>query len=122
MTQTELAGKRILCVEDEALVAMLLEDILVAMGCVIIGPFARAADALLRLEQDGIDGAVLDVNLRGERSYALADELLSRDIPFVFVTGYGASGLAPEYRHHPVVQKPFHRNGIATALSDAIAR
>lgn len=116
-----LAGRRILVVEDEAIVAMLVEDLLDELGCVVVGPAARIEDALRCIESDEIDAAVLDVNLYGERSYPVADALAARNLPFVFVTGYGQSGLDREYRDRPVVQKPFTLEVLQSALARLIS-
>jgi CheY-like chemotaxis protein len=113
------SGKpRILVVEDESLVAMLLEDFLGELGYAIVGPFARIEDALARLEEGGIDGALLDVNLAGERSYPIAEALATRGLPFTFVTGYGEAGIEPRFRKRPVVQKPFTQETLRRALSN----
>lgn len=100
--------RRVLVVEDEALVAMLIEDVLTDAGFEVAGPFAQADKALRWLEQEEIDGAILDVNLGGgERSYSIASELSARGVPFLFVTGYGRSGIDARFAGVPVLQKPF---------------
>jgi len=116
-----LAGRRILIVEDEAMVAMLIEDIVEEIGCTIVGPAARVAQALAVLEAGGVDAAVLDVNLNGEMSYPIADALAARGLPYVFVTGYGHAGLKPEYRDRPVIQKPFTRTSLERAIEGMVA-
>lgn len=117
MTPHSSGKSRILVVEDESLVAMLLEDFLDELGYAIVGPFARIEDALARLEEGGIDGALLDVNLDGERSYPIAEALAARGLPFVFVTGYGEAGIEPAFRDRPVVQKPFTQDSLRQALA-----
>ena len=107
---------RILVVEDEAIVAMLIEDTLEELGYAVVGPVGRAGAALSLIDVAEIDGAVLDVNLDGESSYRIADALAARALPFVFVTGYGKTGLDPAYRDRPVVQKPFTSHTLARAL------
>ena len=119
MSGSALTGRRVLCVEDETLIAMLLEDILIELGCEVIGPFASVAPALHALESTHVDAAVLDVNLRGRRSYAVADALTRMGRPFVFITGYGEEGLDPAYRGAAVVQKPFSAEKVAEALERA---
>lgn len=101
-----LAGLRILIVEDEAIIAMMLEDMIEDFGCRVVGPVARAAHALAKLDAETIDCAVLDINLNGETSYPIADALAARNLPFLFVSGYGRAGLKPEYRDRMVVDKP----------------
>lgn len=104
-----LIGKRILLIEDEALVAMLIEDMLADEGCVVAATAGRLADAL-KLAGDAsleMDFAILDVNLAGEPAYAVAEVLAGRGVPFAFATGYGAGGLPEIWRSRPTLQKPF---------------
>jgi CheY-like chemotaxis protein len=102
------AGLRILLVEDEAMVAMIIEDTLADLGCEIVGPMASVEHALAAAKTaDRIDGAFLDVNLRGELVYPVAEALTSRGIPFAFVTGYGEKGIDARFRDAPVLTKPF---------------
>lgn len=110
------AGRRVLVVEDEMLVAWPLEDILVELGCMVIGPAASVNQALAMIEANAIDVAVLDVNLNGEMSYPVADALAARGVPFVFVTGYDKDRMLEGYRNCPVLQKPFHRAELSTTL------
>lgn len=102
-----LKGLRILVVEDEALVALQLEDMLYELGCVVIGPASRVGQALELLGAHRVDAAVLDLNVAGELVYPVAEVLEKRAVPFIFATGYGASGVADPYRGHEVLQKPF---------------
>lgn len=99
--------RRILVVEDEALVSMMLEDMLTDLGYEIVGPATRVARAIELLDQEKIDGAILDVNVAGEQVYPVADALAERGIRFAFVTGYGTSGLAKLYADRPTLNKPF---------------
>lgn len=116
MARNSLAGRKILVVEDEAAVAMLLEDMFEDLGCAVVGPTARIEDALAIIETTAIDAAVLDVNLNGTASYRIADALAERRLPFLFITGYGEAGLDADYRDHPVVQKPFTSEVLEHAL------
>ncbi len=109
-------GRRILCVEDEAVVAMLIEDVLLDAGFTVVGPFAKQAPAIAAITEGSVDAAVLDVNIRGERSYPIADALVENDIPFLFLTGYGEQGVDQRYRDHRIVQKPFSRGDFLTTL------
>jgi two-component sensor histidine kinase/DNA-binding response OmpR family regulator len=109
MQSQVLSGNRILLVEDEALVAMVMRDMLVELGFSVIGPFSRAADAAAAAVSERIDAAVLDINLDGELVYPVADELTRREVPFVFVTGYGAESIERRFAHVPVLQKPIER-------------
>jgi CheY-like chemotaxis protein len=115
-----LAGSRVLIVEDEAMVAMLLEDIVEEIGCTVVGPEARVVHALARLEAEEVDAALLDINLAGERSYPIADALAVRGVPYVFVSGYGSAGLPADYSDRPVIQKPFTRSQLEQALEAVI--
>ncbi len=102
-----LAGKRIMVVEDEAMIWMLIEDSLGDAGCHAVGPLSRLDEALRAAETETVDAALLDVNLAGKPAYAVADILARRGIPFGFLTGYGEGGLREEYRRCPVLKKPF---------------
>lgn len=107
---------RVLLLEDEAPVALLLEDMLEDAGCIVAASVARIDQALRMIETETFDGAILDVNIGGQTSYAVADALQARGVPFVFSTGYGASGIRPEYRASPVLQKPFGASDLERAL------
>jgi PAS domain S-box-containing protein len=102
-------GNRILLVEDEALVAMMMRDSLVELGFCVVGPFDRAAEALARATDDQLDAAILDVNLGGDLIYPVAQRLADRDVPFVFVTGYDTESIDPRFAYVPVLQKPIER-------------
>src|SRR3546814_18125010 len=82
------AGKRILLVEDEILIAMDMRNRMVDWGCTVVGPVSRIDPALDVVETERLDAAVLDINLDGERIYSVAARLLVRALPFVFTTGY----------------------------------
>lgn len=103
---TPLAGRRVLLVEDESLVAMLAEDMLLDLGCEVVVAM-RLDKALAHAQAEDFDLAVLDVNLGDARSYPVADLLLERCTPFLFATGYGQHGLDAAYRTVPVLQKPY---------------
>ena len=112
-----LEGVRVLVVEDEYLVASLIEEVLQSAGCIVSGPVSRLADALDAAERIACDVAVLDVNLAGERIYPVAEILSRRDVPFVFVTGYAAGGLPGEFAERPRICKPFKMADLLAALS-----
>jgi CheY-like chemotaxis protein len=116
-----LEGRRVLLVEDEMLVSMLMEDILMDFGCTVVGPAARLEDALkLAREEDTLDIALLDVNLAGKRSFPIADVLAERGVPFIFVSGYGEGGLEAPHESRPVIQKPFSPDAIAEAIQKVL--
>jgi len=120
MTQP-LNGRRVLIVEDESLVAMLLETILEDMGCTPVGPAANIDEgsALARDEPD-LDAALLDVNVAGRQVFPVAEALKARGVPFVFSTGYGEGGLPDEWRGNPTIQKPFTETAVRNALMKAM--
>jgi CheY-like chemotaxis protein len=121
MTET-LRGRRVLVIEDESLVAMLLETILEDLGCEVVGPESNIDDGLAAAHAaDGLDAALLDVNVAGREVFPVAEALLARNIPFVFSTGYGESGLPPHWRGRPTIQKPFTEVTIRDALIRAIS-
>lgn len=117
VANVSLAGVRVLVVEDEMMVAMLLEDMLSDIGCSPVGPATRIETALKLIEHGGFDIAILDVNLNGDETYPIADALAARTIPFVFASGYSAGGLRKEYRSIPLLQKPFQKRELERALA-----
>lgn len=121
MTDNFLSG-RILVVEDEMIVAMLLEDLLTELGCEIIGPAANVEQALKMIETAGVlDAAVLDINLNGVESYSVADELAARNVPFVFSTSYGRKSLHKGYSRFPLLQKPFSLQELGDAINELLS-
>jgi CheY-like chemotaxis protein len=115
-----LAGRRILVVEDEVILAWALQDMLGGYGCVVVGPAAGVADALALIERETIDAAVLDVNLNREKCYPVADALVQKGIPFVFSTAYSAESIEEGYRRHPSIQKPHSAPELADMLSSLL--
>ncbi|MGH7002602.1 MAG: response regulator [Alphaproteobacteria bacterium] len=105
-----------LIVEDEALVAMGLQDALTELGLSVAGPFARVHRALPAAEHGDLAGAILDVNVAGERIDPVAVVLKSRGIPFIFMTGYGAEGVSAAFREYPVLVKPVLSEHLREAL------
>ncbi|TKD51102.1 response regulator [Sphingomonas baiyangensis] len=107
---------RILIVEDEPLIAMMLEDFLDVLGKQVAGTAETVASALDCIEGGSIDAAILDVNLRGgEKSWPVADALAQRGIPFVLATG--GDTLADAHAERPVLAKPFTMDGVEKALA-----
>ena len=119
--ETDLAGQRVFVVEDESLVMMLLEDSLVDAGCEIAGMASRIDDALEKAAALSYDVAVLDVNLNGRQTFEVARCIAERGIPYVFATGYGPASLLADFRHVPILQKPFQQQDLETALRQALA-
>jgi CheY-like chemotaxis protein len=114
------SGVRVLVVEDEFAVLLLVEDMLNELGCTIVGTATRLSDALTLAGKAECDAAILDVNLNGENVGPVAEALDGRGIPMVFSTGYGKSGLEPRWRERPVLQKPYRLEEFAAALSAAL--
>jgi CheY-like chemotaxis protein len=114
---SSIEGLRFLVAEDEALVSILIEDMLAELGCSVVGAAANVSSALELAKSGRIDGAILDVNLGGQSIHPVAAELALREVPFLFVTGYGAAGVPDEFAGAPVLQKPFQLPMLKQALS-----
>jgi DNA-binding response OmpR family regulator len=114
-------GLRVLVVEDEMLIAMLLEDVLQERGCKVIGPVGRVTKAVPLANMEPLDMAILDVNVAGEEVFPVACELARRAIPFVFVSGYGADRLPKKWCDRPILQKPFRPGDLERSMSMAFA-
>lgn len=108
MTTERIAeGRRVLVVEDEMTIALMIEEMLQDLGALIVGPESRL-DAALRLAAEAsLDAAILDVNIRGGNSYPIADILADRGIPFVFCSGYNDWALEERHRDRPRLMKPY---------------
>lgn len=108
--------KRVLLVEDEPTVSMMLADMLSEFGHSVDGPYNRFSDALIAARSNIVHAGVLDVNVGGEEIYALADILTERKIPFVFVTGYSTDSINSRFTHVPVLQKPIEADVLRAFL------
>jgi CheY-like chemotaxis protein len=115
-------GYKFLVVEDEAMVLMLIEDMLDELGHSVVASATRLREALDLARTSDVELAILDVNLAGEISYPVADILKTRSIPFLFSSGYDLGGLDPEYRDAPVVPKPFQMGSLDAAIELAMAK
>jgi CheY-like chemotaxis protein len=117
--QTTLRDKRVLVVEDEALVAMMVEEELIHAGAEVIGPASSVEEALRLIEEAAADGglsaAVLDIHLDGERVSPVADRLAVLGVPFIFATGYG-EGCDTGGHAAPILRKLFHPAALITVL------
>ena len=123
MSETaELKGLRVLVVEDEMMVSMLIEDMLGDLGCEVVGPASRLDEALALAKSGALDCAVLDVNLGGQPIFPVADLLREKGAPFAFATGYGDAGLREIDRGTPVLQKPFREGDLARVLGELRAK
>jgi CheY-like chemotaxis protein len=118
---SELSGRRILIVEDEPMVAWVLDDMLSDFGCTVIGAANRIEEALAMIPAHNIEAAVLDVNLRSVMSYPVADMLVARSVPFLFTSGYARTRLLEAYRVFPYLLKPYHRTAMREALLELFA-
>ena len=118
---TALSGRRVLVVEDESLVAMLLETMLEDMDCVTVGPASNVDEGLALATDGALDCALLDVNVGGVPVFPIAEALEARGIPLIFSTGYGEGGLPEAWRGRITVQKPFTESVIRDALMRAMS-
>ena len=115
------ARPRVLVVEDEYLIRMLLEDMLEELGYVVAAAVGSIADAREQAARGSFEGAILDVNVDGEEIFPVADILAKRGLPFVFVTGYGERNLPAAHRGRPALQKPFQAEQLKAALAGLLA-
>lgn len=116
----KLQGLRILVAEDETLVLIEIEDMLRELECEIVGPVSTVGAAVAAIRQHDIDGALLDMNLRGKHIAPAAEQLLAREVPFLLVTGYARrAGDEPALKDAPRLQKPFSLHSLGVAMSDA---
>jgi CheY-like chemotaxis protein len=117
----DLKGLRVLIIEDESMVALLMEDMLQDLGCTVVGTVARFNDALKQATTGpAFDVALLDVNLNGKQTFPIAEALAARGARFVFATGYGQAILPPTLQGGPVLQKPFEQEALERALRRAV--
>ncbi len=123
MTEAGGRRRRVLVVEDEALIAMDVEAALRQAGYDVVGPLSRLAQAVGAAGAEaGLDAAVLDVNLGGERIFPAADVLAARGVPFVFLTGYGREVLPDRFRDRPAARKPYSARVLLMLLSRVLGR
>jgi CheY-like chemotaxis protein len=115
--ETQLSGMKILVVEDEPLLAMASADLLEDSGFIVAGPVSSVKQGMQLIEREAIDGAILDINLRGEMVFPLADALAERSIPFVYVTGYGKLLRACNHGR-PVLQKPYRNQQLLKIIGE----
>jgi CheY-like chemotaxis protein len=121
LSKRQLSNRKVLVVEDEMMIAMLIEDMLDEFGCRLVGPATSVPRALELIGNEHVEVAVLDLNLDGKDTYAIADALQRKNLPFVFATGYGSTALRKEYGNRPVLQKPFQAKDLEIALAEALA-
>ena len=117
-----LSSLKVLVVEDEALVSMLVEDMLTDLGCTVVGPAAEIEEALKLANSADIDAALLDVNLGGRPIFPVADALRARGVPYAFASGYGEAGISEDHRGSAVLQKPFREADLRRVLEGLVAQ
>ncbi len=111
---------RVLVVEDEAMIAMLVEDMVLDFGSEVIGPIANTDDAINFARSAELDAAILDINVGGSPIFPVADILSERGVPVIFATGYGSKGLPSRFHSRPTLPKPFSYQCLAEALRAAL--
>lgn len=112
-----MSGRRILIVEDDYLVASWLTGVLRQWGCEVVGPAPTVQEGLRLARSADLEGAILDINLRGEHSGPVAEELESKGLPFFFLTGYGSPALLPErLRERQKLFKPVKASELRAAV------
>jgi len=112
---------RVLIVEDEAAVSMLLEDMVLEFGTEIVGPAATLEEAMALVRREHIDAAILDVNVRGEMAFGVADYMGGAGIPIIFATGYGSQIVPVRFRNSAFLNKPFGYDAMADSLRRVLA-
>jgi DNA-binding response OmpR family regulator len=118
-TAKSLSGARILVVEDEFLLALQLEELLQSRGCTVLGPFKSLEDAMAA-SREPFDLAILDINLKGTMVYPLADDLLARGRPFLFLSGYTLSNLPERFRSAVRLGKPCEPETLIKAVQSLL--
>ena len=119
---SSLSDCRVLVVEDDMMVLMIIEDMLANFGCTAVTTAATVAQGLAAVDARAFDVAMLDVNLNGEKSYPVADALAAHGVPFCFATGYSDHAATGRHRDRPVLNKPFRYEDLAKLLSRLAAR
>ena len=115
-------GKRVLVVEDEPMIRLLLDDMLADLGYTMAAEAGRLDEALTQAKNGKFDVAILDVNLNGQPITPVVEVLVRRGVPFVFVSGYARRGIPEAHSHVPLLQKPFQSDGLASALAAVAAK
>ena len=121
MNESPTAAPRLLVVEDEYLIRMLLEDMLADLGYDVAAAVGSIAEASEVAAKGDFSAAILDVNVDGREIYPVADILAKRGVPFVFVTGYGERSLPGPYNNRPALQKPFQVEQLKNAIAGLLA-
>jgi len=122
MNKPLLSGRRMLVVEDEMMLLVMIEDMLSDLGCQSVSVASTVKHALALVGTRPFDIAMLDVNLNGDMSFPIADALAALHVPFIFSSGYGADALTVEYREHPLLRKPYSYPELENILQSAVAK
>ena len=117
-----LSDRRILVVEDEMMILMLIEDMLSDLGCTAVTTAATVPKALALIDVQVFDAAMLDMNLNSDKSHLVADALAARHVPFFFSTGYSGRDMRVGYRDHQLLTKPFQIEKLAEIFTSLIPR
>lgn len=120
MTATPLPLGSVFIVEDESMIRMMMADMLEELGYVIAAETGEIDEAIQLAQSANFDFAILDVNVNDKVISPVAKLIQARNRPFIFATGYDSSGLPPEYRDHPVLQKPFQIEALAKIIDIAL--
>jgi CheY-like chemotaxis protein len=121
MSENGSGARRVLVVEDDVMIRMLIEDMLADLGFELAAEASKVHEALAAVKSADIDVAILDVNLSGETTGPVAEALAARGTPFVFATGYGEHGLPEQFRDRPLLKKPFQIDNLKRMLDAALA-
>lgn len=115
-----LQGRRILVVEDSPLIATVLEDMLSGLGCIVVGPTGNMAFAVALARNEALDGAIIDLNIRGGKVYPVAEVLRERDVPFLLASGYADWTLRDDFKDRPRLTKPYSAETVEQKLTDLL--
>lgn len=117
-----LFRRRVLVVEDELLVVMMIEDMLADLGCEAVTTAATVDAALALIDEHVFDAAMLDMNLNGSASHSVAEALVARGVPFVYSTGNNAGNMQPGFQDRPVLRKPFKYEQLVEIFTHLLSR
>ena len=120
MTATRLPRGSVFLVEDEAMIRMMVAEMLQELGYLVVAEAGEIEEAIRLAQSAEFDLAILDVNVNGKVVSPVAEIIQARNRPFIFATGYGSSGLPPEYRDRPALQKPFQIEALAQMIDTAL--